>query len=327
MSSDSLAGVALKYGISLADLRKANQLWPSDPIHLRKVLYIPLDKSHKAKELVLTQLELNSTQPSEDASPTAGPDEKPLENIATNGKDTPLTIRRIPAAQLSFFPPPSTGSQPLSTSNSRTVPRSTLTAWRRDPIPFEAVSSNSSALLASASLSIPSSTAMASALSIPLSSSPSGRGQIPSLSTLFGSLPLGRISFDSSTSTPSQISDDQEHEMHDVSHRNSFDEVRERHPDRQRVVSPKASPSKPKKHAQQDAVELYSYSSSEPFQLKSSVSGGLRSMPTTPTKRDKSAVYVSPERNVLAPEAIRTSQLEPSPMMRLPLKPRGDRDG
>lgn len=40
--SDSLPGIALKYGISLADLRKANQLWASDPVQLRQVLYIPI---------------------------------------------------------------------------------------------------------------------------------------------------------------------------------------------------------------------------------------------------------------------------------------------
>ena len=42
---DSIAGVALKYGISLADLRRANHLWASDSIHLRKVLYIPFHLS------------------------------------------------------------------------------------------------------------------------------------------------------------------------------------------------------------------------------------------------------------------------------------------
>ncbi|KAF8915603.1 hypothetical protein CPB85DRAFT_1432904 [Mucidula mucida] len=47
-TKDSLAGVSLKYGISLADLRRANHLWTTDPIHLRKVLYIPLDKSSRA---------------------------------------------------------------------------------------------------------------------------------------------------------------------------------------------------------------------------------------------------------------------------------------
>ncbi|KAF8833615.1 hypothetical protein BDN67DRAFT_1017348 [Paxillus ammoniavirescens] len=39
--TDTIAGVALRYGISIAALRRANQLWPSDPIHLRTELIIP----------------------------------------------------------------------------------------------------------------------------------------------------------------------------------------------------------------------------------------------------------------------------------------------
>ncbi|KAF9236362.1 hypothetical protein BU15DRAFT_64085 [Melanogaster broomeanus] len=39
--ADTFAGVALRYGVSIAALRHANQLWPSDPIHLRTELTIP----------------------------------------------------------------------------------------------------------------------------------------------------------------------------------------------------------------------------------------------------------------------------------------------
>ncbi|KAG8816832.1 hypothetical protein FRC17_000170, partial [Serendipita sp. 399] len=42
LPTDSLAGVALKYGITVAQLRKCNKMWASDTIHLRKVLYIPV---------------------------------------------------------------------------------------------------------------------------------------------------------------------------------------------------------------------------------------------------------------------------------------------
>ncbi|KAG1861552.1 hypothetical protein DFJ58DRAFT_839688 [Suillus subalutaceus] len=38
---DSLVAIALRYGVSLSALRHANQLWPSDPIHLRTQLIIP----------------------------------------------------------------------------------------------------------------------------------------------------------------------------------------------------------------------------------------------------------------------------------------------
>ncbi|KAK4686489.1 hypothetical protein P7C73_g3625, partial [Tremellales sp. Uapishka_1] len=49
---ESLAGIALLYGIELATLRKTNKLWPSDPVHLRTHLYVPLDacRWNKASE-------------------------------------------------------------------------------------------------------------------------------------------------------------------------------------------------------------------------------------------------------------------------------------
>ncbi|KAH7102000.1 hypothetical protein BKA62DRAFT_702056 [Auriculariales sp. MPI-PUGE-AT-0066] len=40
---DSLAGIALRYGVNVAALRRANGLWANDSIHLRKTLTIPLD--------------------------------------------------------------------------------------------------------------------------------------------------------------------------------------------------------------------------------------------------------------------------------------------
>ena len=37
---NSFAGVALRYGVSIAALGRANQLWPSDPIHFHTKLLI-----------------------------------------------------------------------------------------------------------------------------------------------------------------------------------------------------------------------------------------------------------------------------------------------
>ena len=85
---DSLQGVSLKYGISMADLRKANQMWPSDSIHLRKSLNVPVNKASKLKQLsVDAPLEVRSNPPSST---------RPLETIPD--------IRRVPASHLSFFP-------------------------------------------------------------------------------------------------------------------------------------------------------------------------------------------------------------------------------
>jgi len=40
-SSDTLQGLAIKYSVKVADIRKANNMWAQDNIHLKKVLLIP----------------------------------------------------------------------------------------------------------------------------------------------------------------------------------------------------------------------------------------------------------------------------------------------
>ncbi|THU96740.1 hypothetical protein K435DRAFT_858211 [Dendrothele bispora CBS 962.96] len=91
--TDSLAGVALKYGIALSDLRRANHLWASDSIHLRKVLYIPIDMTSKQKDLVTAS---NGVQISH--------------RDAVNDLPMSSSIRKVPASELSFFPPSSTSN-------------------------------------------------------------------------------------------------------------------------------------------------------------------------------------------------------------------------
>lgn len=98
-SKDSLAGVALKYGITMSELRKANQLWASDSIHLRKVLYIPLDSKKRNDQKPLIDLESTS--------------EASSESDLTRDKSHLSTIRRIPASQLSFFPPSTKSPIPI----------------------------------------------------------------------------------------------------------------------------------------------------------------------------------------------------------------------
>lgn len=72
----------------MADLRKANQMWPSDSIHLRKSLNVPVNKASKLRPLdVDAPIEVLRTSSSSTASLEAVPD-----------------IRRIPASHLSFFP-------------------------------------------------------------------------------------------------------------------------------------------------------------------------------------------------------------------------------
>lgn len=72
--NDSFAGVALRYGVSIAALRRANQLWSSDPIHLRTELFVPrgdiLRYGHKPMRRSNADANLRSiVEPPPDPSP------------------------------------------------------------------------------------------------------------------------------------------------------------------------------------------------------------------------------------------------------------------
>ena len=72
--NDSFASVALRYGVTIAALRRANQLWPSDPIHLRTELLVPrgdtLRARHKPAHGPSTDATLRSTvEPAPNLSP------------------------------------------------------------------------------------------------------------------------------------------------------------------------------------------------------------------------------------------------------------------
>ncbi|KAK0213135.1 hypothetical protein DFS33DRAFT_1250101 [Desarmillaria ectypa] len=123
-AKDSLAGVSLKYGISLADLRRSNHLWTSDSIHLRKVLYIPLDKCSRSQDLVTTGELPDLSILNRHA--TANGHDTNTKHHTIAGKSPSLKLRRVPISQLSFFPPsaskpnpPNRSTKPLSTISSR----------------------------------------------------------------------------------------------------------------------------------------------------------------------------------------------------------------
>ncbi|EPQ57078.1 hypothetical protein GLOTRDRAFT_137501 [Gloeophyllum trabeum ATCC 11539] len=84
-SADTLAGVALKYGVSMAALRRVNHMWASDSIHLRRQLYIPLD-----------------TATDKDSRSEAGG--SPPLRITTQELSS-LNLRELPESELSFFNP------------------------------------------------------------------------------------------------------------------------------------------------------------------------------------------------------------------------------
>ncbi|KAJ3899823.1 peptidoglycan-binding LysM domain protein [Lentinula edodes] len=114
-SKDSLAGVALKYRINLTELRRANHLWSSDSIHLRNILYIPLEKTSLPPPTVTPSFATSSDEPASFYSHKFTVPEASQSPTATTISSS--AIRRIPASELSFFPPSSRTSA-LSNSSS-----------------------------------------------------------------------------------------------------------------------------------------------------------------------------------------------------------------
>ncbi|KAK3832137.1 MAG: hypothetical protein JOS17DRAFT_774383 [Linnemannia elongata] len=49
-TTDTLAGIALNYGIQVSILKKSNKLWTNDSIHTRKYLYIPFEECSVARQ-------------------------------------------------------------------------------------------------------------------------------------------------------------------------------------------------------------------------------------------------------------------------------------
>ncbi|KAF8499663.1 hypothetical protein F5888DRAFT_100802 [Russula emetica] len=197
--NDSLAGVALKYGISVTELRRANQLWASDSIHLRQVLYVPLDKARHADLETVASLLAQRPDSNDD---TVVRDAAPGSHLDTNASDSSPVVQRIPSTSLSFFPPPSSrpGTPPPGTPvnsvasttpfHSRSRSRATIST---PPPPPPRVSNLASNLR---------STALSSFFSIlPLNAST--RDEI-----------MSRLSIDSnSNSTTGTASDEDEHEL------------------------------------------------------------------------------------------------------------------
>ncbi|KAL0576349.1 hypothetical protein V5O48_005647 [Marasmius crinis-equi] len=174
---DSLAGVALKYGITIGDLRRANHLWASDSIHLREELYIPLDKASRRQTETDGQAANIRSQSPKDCNRDTLIDD----TIPGDHPDAPTpTIRKIPTKHLSFFPPPA--KRPATDARERASLE----------LPHESNNHSWTATTPSTSLNT-----ILTALPIPAST----RDSI-----------MARLSFDSSSSSFS----DQDHELDDV---------------------------------------------------------------------------------------------------------------
>lgn len=134
---DSLAGVALKYGITLANLRRANQLWTSDSIHRRSVLYIPVEVASRAHEYIQETKRNPDTSEEETTVFNNGAHSSPLsfddDKSDIGGLTKPsINVVRVPANQLTYFPPSSTKNlESRSDRHSLDNPSPTLTSGSR----------------------------------------------------------------------------------------------------------------------------------------------------------------------------------------------------
>ncbi|KAL1925800.1 uncharacterized protein VTP21DRAFT_683 [Calcarisporiella thermophila] len=147
---DTLAGVALSYGVEIAMLKRMNKLWANDSIHMRKYIYIPIedllhDKNSfvRGDSITFARRMRHNMTPSRTVSSDSAvirpvsdrpspwrqnnnsipsPSSSPCHRSAL----TEAEIQTLPASQLSFFPPPrrkrsfsasSVMSDPTSTNN------------------------------------------------------------------------------------------------------------------------------------------------------------------------------------------------------------------
>ncbi|KAG8894540.1 hypothetical protein FRB99_001194 [Tulasnella sp. 403] len=202
LPTDSLAGVALKYGVQLAELRKVNKLWASDTIHLRKQLYIPVD-STKWKSSTLPNLDEGVEGTARSAGTTGlvsdldrhrhSREQSEIRSASEPRTVSGTPVRRVPVSELSFFPPPTVTSRlaesDRSSPNSSPSPKSPPLSPpnKLHPLHYRVHGSNN--------LPIPS---FASLSSHPIASSLRG---LPALFTV----PSSRLSLSSeSTSEPSE---------------------------------------------------------------------------------------------------------------------------
>ncbi|KAL4877327.1 hypothetical protein BJY04DRAFT_131247 [Aspergillus karnatakaensis] len=133
--TDSITGVTIRYGCQAAIFRKANGFWPSDSIHVRKTVLLPVDccsvkgRPTRPQEKIDLLDELPRRRSIEDPSgssiyPASTPDTSPgpseqttteseIENdqiwkheswVQIDGFSAPVEIGRVPRRALGFFP-------------------------------------------------------------------------------------------------------------------------------------------------------------------------------------------------------------------------------
>ncbi|KAF8902904.1 hypothetical protein CPB84DRAFT_1905355 [Gymnopilus junonius] len=296
-STDSLAGVALKYGISLPNLRRANKLWANDSIHLRDVLYIPIDQASRAHEYI-PEPTLSSFTPAATSSSSHSFHHFSTDEPAINCENPEIVvpspmvpIRRIPVKQLSYFPPSTSRNTELELSSRVETPNMYLQSPAASKLPPQYNRYSPS----------PVNNSLSSILTaLPIAAST--RDEI-----------ITRLSFDSvssSFSDRSRANSDEEvgHELNDVTKPRRLPD-----PDHDSDTEYDDELSMPTPKATQRLPDVLLPSQAEPAILLSS------SLPKYSHARSYSSTspprfYVSQVNQTY----VRTSQMEPSPAMQLP---------
>lgn len=283
----------------LAELRKVNKLWASDTIHLRKVLYIPVDSqkfrpsAHEALVVVGEEDDLLTHQ--EGTAAARDPSGRSRE-ASSSSRDTPssgvlgaATVRRVPASQLAFFPPPTTPAR-------RSAPNTSL---KGDSFPSDLTGLQSSPKSLTPPLNQPDGTGLPSFAAFTSSALSSSIRGIPSILAALPNIAPSRVSF--SSEGTSERSDDVDVELDDTSKWRRFDTVGISHS----LFSGPAATGTSRKRSGKGKLSDIDWSTYAAGSI-----GTIRS----------GATSHAPASWALAPanQTIRTQQPSPSPSMELP---------
>ncbi|KAK5714284.1 hypothetical protein LTR17_017290 [Elasticomyces elasticus] len=100
---DTLAGITIRYNCSANTLRKANRMWPNDPIHSRSTLILPVDAcavkgrmlpAPSALDLLSTDVEALQAGQAEEVDPSPTTNGDISSRNRTNSSSTTSTSRR-----------------------------------------------------------------------------------------------------------------------------------------------------------------------------------------------------------------------------------------
>ncbi|KAK4959835.1 hypothetical protein LTR10_002723 [Elasticomyces elasticus] len=102
---DTLAGITIRYNCSANTLRKANRMWPNDPVHSRDILILPVDACSvkgrmmpgpEALDLLSTDAEALEAGQAEEVNPTSTshPTNGEISRNRTNSSSTTTTTSR-----------------------------------------------------------------------------------------------------------------------------------------------------------------------------------------------------------------------------------------